>query len=100
MILLCCAGVECWTTNVSFRADVGMCLSSCATRLAVPAGNGKLYALSTADGNCLGEVDCGGEVRAPPATDPWWGLWWVVSHGKQLLVIDPESLAVVARWVC
>lgn len=30
---------------------------------------------------------------APPVTDPWWGLLWVVTHGKELLVVDPYSLS-------
>jgi hypothetical protein len=92
-------GVGQWTTTLPSRADVGLCLNPCGTRLAVPAGDGKLYCMNTTDGSCLGEVDCGGEVRAAPATDPWRGLWWVMTHGKELLVIDPDLVDVVARWV-
>lgn len=79
------------------RADLGLCLSRCAARLAVPAGDSQLYCLDTADGHTLGQVDCGAEVRAPPATDPWLGLWWVMTHGKELLVVGPNSLMVIAR---
>lgn len=92
-------GRQHWTAHLPSRADVGMCLSPCATRLAVPAGNGTLHCLDTADGSTAAALDCGAEVRAPPAADPWLGLWWVVTHGKELLVVDPQSLAVVNRWV-
>lgn len=93
------AGRERWTAALPSRADVGMCLSPCATRLGVPTGNGILYSLSTADGSTVSQLDCGTEVRAPPVTDPWQGLWWVVTHGRELLVVEPHSLAVAARWV-
>jgi hypothetical protein len=97
--LLADAGRECWNTTLPSRADMGMCLSPCATRLAVPAGIGILYSLSTADGSTVSQLDCGTEVRAPPVTDPWQGLWWVVTHGRELLVVEPQSLAVAARCV-
>ena len=66
--------------------------------MAVPAGDGLLHCLSTADGSLLGQLDCGAEVRAPPGTDPWVGLWWLVTHSKELLAVDPHSLVVVSRW--
>jgi hypothetical protein len=75
-----------------------MCLSPCATRLAVPAGNGILYSLCTTDGSTVSQLDCGTEVRALPVTDPWQGLWWVVTHGRELLVVEPQSLTVAARF--
>jgi hypothetical protein len=56
-----------------------------------------LYCLSTADGSTQGQLAVSGDVRAAPATDPWAGLWWLVTHGRELIVVQPASLAVVAR---
>lgn len=99
LLLLCIvsAGNEHWSAALPSHADVGMCTSSCSTRLAVPAGDGRLYCLRTLDGVSLGSVDCGAEVRGPPVCDPWWGLWWAVTHGKELVVMRPDTLVVVVR---
>lgn len=95
--LHCCSGSECWRTTLPSRADMGMCLSPDATRLAVPAGDGRLYCLCTADGAVQCDLDCGADVRGPPVTDPVRGLWWLVTHLRELLVIDPHAVVVVDR---
>lgn len=56
-----------------------------------------MYCLCSTDGRLQGTVALGGDVRAAPVTDPWWGLWWVVTHGRELLVVRPDDLAVLVR---
>jgi hypothetical protein len=93
------SGTVCWTVLLPSRADAGMCLSPCARHLAVPCGSTRLYCLAAADGAVQGSINCGGEVRAAPATDPWeWcGCWWVVTHGRELLLLLPGE---TARIIC
>jgi hypothetical protein len=94
------SGSACWTVQLPSRADAGMCLSPCAHHLAVPCGNTKLYCLAAADGAVQGSVECGGEVRAAAVADPWgWcGCWWVVTHGRELLLVLPgQQPSVICR---
>lgn len=89
-------GAALWTAALPARADTGICLSRCCTRLGVAAGEA-LFCLSTADGSVCGSLAAGGPLRAPPCTDPWCGLWWLVTHSKQLLLVQPDSLDVLSR---
>eukprot|EP00198_Chlamydomonas_reinhardtii_P007518 XP_001696855.1 predicted protein [Chlamydomonas reinhardtii] len=36
-------------------------------------------------------VDCGGEFKCAPATDPWLGCVWATSHGRALVVMRPPG---------
>jgi hypothetical protein len=67
--------------------------------LGVASGKGLLYCLDPWTGAVLGEpLDCGGEVKAAPVTDPWCGHWWLVTHGRELLVVSPgQCLEAKAR---
>jgi hypothetical protein len=94
------SGARLWGVALPARADAGMSLSRCCSRLAVAAGDAHLYCLRTGDGSELAVLPTPGGVRTAPATDPWWGLWWLVTHGRQLMVVAPqEPLQVVARCV-
>ncbi len=51
------------------------------------AGDGALHCLDLATGRRVGRaVDCGGEFKAPPESDPWLGAVWAASHGRRLTV--------------
>jgi hypothetical protein len=65
----------------------------------VACGGGRLARLALATGDVLGGVDCGGELRAAPAADPWpgCGRWWVTTHSRELLVIEPGDGGSVLR---
>ena len=67
--------------------------------LGVASGKGYLYCLDPWTGAVQGEaLCCGGEVKAAPVADPWWGHWWLVTHGRELLVVTPgQQLQVQAR---
>jgi hypothetical protein len=96
------SGNPCWIVQLTSRADAGMCLSPCARHVAVACGDTKLYCLAVATGAVQGSVECGGEVRAAPVTDPWgWcGCWWVVTHSRELLVVLPAKQPhIICRWV-
>ncbi|KAG2453445.1 hypothetical protein HYH02_001666 [Chlamydomonas schloesseri] len=42
-------------------------------------------------------VDCGGEFKCAPVTDPWLGCVWATGHGRALVVMRPPA-QLLARY--
>ena len=62
--------------------------------VAVGTNGGTLVFLDAASGSVAGSIDCEGGIRAPPTCDPWCGLVWQPSHGRQLVVAAAPGLRV------
>ncbi|KAL4443594.1 hypothetical protein ABPG75_011331 [Micractinium tetrahymenae] len=54
--------------------------------VAVATNGGSLIFLDATSGAVKGSIEAGGGLRAAPACDPWAGLVWQPTHGRQLLV--------------
>lgn len=89
------AGTVLWHTQLPSRADVGMTADHQLLYIAVPCGDSKLRVLNVADGSIAGVVDCAGECKAAPVTDPSEGLWWMTTHAGELLLIQPPATVVL-----
>lgn len=90
---ICCydarSGRQLWQAQMLGCTDAGLAL--CAGQqqqqlVAVGTNSGTLCFLDASSGSEVGSLDCGGGIRAPPAVDPWRGLVWQPTHGRQLLV--------------
>lgn len=102
---VCCfsgsSGQQLWRTQLPDHCDAGMvCCRSAVpgdtqqdTHVAVSTNGGTLHFLCASSGVVAGSVDAGGGggIRAPPACDPWLGLVWQPTHGRQLVVAFPPG---------
>jgi hypothetical protein len=98
----CCdaaTGAAFWRAQLPGRCDAGLAAEPGLREVAVAYGGGCLCCLALATGAVLREVDCGGELRAAPAADPWpgSGRWWVGTHGRGLVVVEPGEGGAVLR---
>lgn len=84
-------GVPLWGARLPGRADAGLAAEPGLREVAVACSGGRLCCLDLASGDLVRTVDCGGELRAAPAADPWpaCGRWWAATHGRELLVVRP-----------
>ena len=118
---VCCyeasSGQQLWQALLPDRTDAGLALcyasssgsgiSACQQQeqqqqqqyVAVATNSGTLFFLHGGSGEVAGSVDAGGGIRAPPARDPWSGLVWQPTHGRQLLVAAAPGREV-ARLPC
>lgn len=98
---VCCydasSGQQLWQTQLPDCTDAGLALcrrpagsgdklAAGQQFVAAATNSGTLVFLDAASGAETGSVACGGGIRAPPACDPWCGLVWQPTHGRQLVV--------------
>lgn len=84
-------GRVCWSTTLPDRVDSSAALfpsPSGRHMIAVGCYDGGLYLLSAETGLILERLECGGQVKCSPATDPSTGLLWIGSHGGKLLAVE------------
>ncbi|KAL4447298.1 hypothetical protein ABPG77_007331 [Micractinium sp. CCAP 211/92] len=55
--------------------------------LAAATNGDELFFLDAAGGAVAGSMSLGAGICAPPVCDPWAGLVWQPTHGRQLLVV-------------
>ena len=94
---VCCfdssTGQAVWRSQLHDQTDAGLVVcrrptAGTAQRFVAVAGNGgTLFFLDADTGSIAGTVDAGGGLRAAPVCDPWHGLVWQPTHGRQLVVL-------------
>lgn len=74
--------------RVPGRADAGLALSANLDTLLVACGGGEVFALCSASGHMTRQLTLGGAIKAAPRADPWQGLVWLATHGKELVALS------------
>ncbi|GMH32558.1 hypothetical protein BSKO_00392 [Bryopsis sp. KO-2023] len=86
-------GSDVWSTQLDGRADAGLAVTGDLLFVVVASVDRVLF-LRLVDGGSIFSVNAGGVVNSAPVVDPWQGLVWCTSHGKQIIAATPENVSV------